>query len=154
LVTAVLGVGALTLALRPSPAATPTPALAPATPPRDAAPEAVTFTLDFTPSTARISLDDSVIGAGHASLRVPRDGRSYTLRAEAPGFVPFRDVLRASGDAQISRSLVALDGGAPARVTAPSRRPATPPAATPRAPDPTAPTLVPHRRPIDPTYPE
>jgi serine/threonine-protein kinase len=157
---ALIATGALALALRPSaPAPSPTRDAAPAPPPtRDVAPDAVTFTLDFSPATARISLDDSVIGAGHASLRVPRDGRSYALRAEAPGFVPFRDVLRASGDAQISRTLEALDGGSPARVTAPSRRPPPPPAgtpaATPRATSPTAPTLVPHRRPIDPTYPE
>jgi hypothetical protein len=97
-----------------------------------------------------------VIGAGHASLQVPRDGRRYTLRVEAPGFVPVSDVLRASGDAQISRTLVALDAGAPPRprsthATTHATTPATPPTAPPRSPPP---ALVPNRRPIDPTYPE
>ncbi|MFO0630029.1 MAG: hypothetical protein U0325_31000 [Polyangiales bacterium] len=137
------------MAQRPSPVAT-TPPRAPLTA-RDAAPEAATFTLDFTPSTARISLDDRVIGAGHASVRVPRDGRSHTLRVEAPGFVPVHDVLRASGDVQISRPLEVLDAGAPARPT-PVARPTTSAATAPRGTPP--PVQVPHRRPIDPTYPE
>jgi serine/threonine protein kinase len=154
LLAALVVTGSIALALRPSaPAPLPTRDAAPDPPPaRDVAPEAVTFTLDFSPATARISLDDSVIGAGHASLRVPRDGRSYALRVEAPGFVPIRDVLRASGDAQISRTLIALDAGAPPRPRSTHTTTVVTPPSTPPRPSP--PVLVPHRRPIDPTYPE
>lgn len=114
----------------------------------DASTGEVTFAFAFAPSNARISLDDNVIGAGHASIRAPRDGRLYALRVEADGFVPYREVLRASGDVQISRTLLPRDAGA-----APAPLPhAAPPRPQPRAPgDP--PVVIQHRRPIDQTWP-
>ena len=71
----------------------------------DAAPSEVIFTVNVTPSNARITIDDAYQGVAHAAVRTPRDGRRHTLRVEAPGFAPYSDVLRADTDLALTIQL-------------------------------------------------
>jgi eukaryotic-like serine/threonine-protein kinase len=123
----------------PAPAVTPT-----------VAPARVTLTFDFSPQEARIALDGAELGAGHASVEVPRGG-AHTLRVEADGYLPFVDAVRADGDLRISRSLLrrASDASTPA-----PRAPgdgARPPRVSPREPATARPPVG--RRPIDTRWP-
>ncbi len=129
---------------RPDPVATP---VAPS--PAVAAPM-VTLGFDFSPVEARIVLDGTELGAGHASTQVARGG-VHTLRVEADGYLPFVDAVRADGDLRISRSLVrrvqdaAPSPAPPAPGGVRPARPATPAPTTPRVPG--------GRRPIDTRWP-
>ena len=131
---------AVWLATRPAPA----PRVAAA--PDAAAPgEVITFRLDVTPATAEITLDGLVVGAGHAEVVRPRDGRRIQLRLAAPGHAAVTDVLVASADLRVSRVLVPL--AAP-----PDLVPRQPPRLTPQLlPPPQAPPEPP--RPRDHTHP-
>jgi serine/threonine-protein kinase len=92
--------------------------------------EPVTLRFDFDPPEAVMTLNGERLGAGHASVRRPRDGRSYELRVEAPGHEPFREVVVASGDVTLARSLRPIP--APVPGPTPGRPPRAPPPQGPR----------------------
>jgi len=128
----------------------------PAPPPRAAAPDAaapaegITFRIDVTPATAEITLDGLVVGAGHAEVVRPRDGRRIQLRLAAPGHAAVTDVLVASADLRVSRVLVPL--AAPPPDLVPRQPPRLTPQLFPPPQEPPRPRDHTHPR-IDPTNP-
>jgi hypothetical protein len=135
----------LGFALRPTTPRTEPPRVPDPSPPTSP-PEAprANFSFDFTPVHARVSVDGEELGAGRGGMNVPRDGRTYALRVTCEGYVPYTEVLRATGDVHISRALLPRDAGVdavPARRTRPTRP--TPAVVAPPS----------GRRPIDPAWP-
>lgn len=65
----------------------------------------VRFDLEFQPGDAEIWLDGLRLGTGHAVVDRPRDGRRWRLEVRARGFLTFSDVLTATGDVRVSRTL-------------------------------------------------
>ena len=60
------------------------------------------------PSTAEIQLDGAPIGHGRAEIVRPRDGSQHVLHLSAHGFGDLDEVLVASSDERIERSLEQL----------------------------------------------
>jgi serine/threonine protein kinase len=70
-------------------------------------PRSVLLAVRVTPSTATLELDGEVVGVGAFELLRPADGRRYQLAMSAPGFLTRTEVLVASTDVRIERSLEA-----------------------------------------------
>ncbi len=129
------------------------------------------------PDKAKLTLDGALLGVGNYEGPIVRDGRSHTIRAEAPGFAPYEETVTASGDVALSWALQ-KEGESASPTAAPvpapgawTPRPAeakaepgqaptqtAPPAQTPAAQTTAAPaaTLAPGQKPkrqIDPTSP-
>lgn len=51
-------------------------------------PTFIELSLSATPTSARIYIDDAALDTNPARLKFPLDGRSHSIRAEAPGYVP------------------------------------------------------------------
>ncbi len=125
-------VGALSISRTPT---APTPAPLRALASVDAALAEVVFTVNVTPASARITIDDAYQGVARAAVRKPRDGRRHTLRVEAPGFAPYSDVLRADTDLSLTIQLTAepvAPGGATTNITRSNTAPRVDHGASPR----------------------
>ncbi len=178
-VAVALGVKVLSsLTPGPAPATATAATAAPTQAATTAAPASTTAQLKIrvNPDKAKLTLDGALLGVGAYEGPIVKDGRSHTIRAEAPGFAPYEESITASADVALSWALQKegesntaapspVVAGSPwPRATAEKPDPAATPTqaaatatAVPDAPtaSPTA-TLAPGQKPkrqIDPTSP-
>lgn len=72
----------------------------------------VLLSVRVTPSSATLWLDGELVGTGSFELLRPADGRRYQLEMRAPGYHTRTEVLVASTDLRIERSLQAQEDAA------------------------------------------
>lgn len=103
IVGAVVALGAVEMTrsdVSPPPSAAPSPAPTPSSPPE--ASQTVAVTIDVSPDDARVYLDDALLAQGAYEGKVQRDGKTYELRVEAPGYTTARRTFVAEGDVFLS----------------------------------------------------
>ena len=72
------------------------------------------------PSNARIYFDDTPLGTNPAIRRVPRDGASHIVRAEAPGYLTRMIDVVSDSDRELNVSLEPSAPAAPSAAVAPA----------------------------------
>lgn len=92
----------------PAATAAPTARQTTALPAPPEAPASITVDVRVHPTSTRLSLDDTPLGAGPFHASVPKDGRTHELRASAPGYLPQERSAVFDRSVDLSITLVAV----------------------------------------------
>ncbi|MEZ4297110.1 MAG: protein kinase [Polyangiaceae bacterium] len=80
-------------------------AVAAAQAPQEPSSSTVALAVEVTPAEARVLLDDAVLSTGNYEGKLPRDGRVYKLRVEAPGYTSRVELVTPTKDVKLSIAL-------------------------------------------------
>jgi len=82
----------------------PTPSKVPV-PVKETSAETIRLDIQVEPSEAKLSLDENAVEGNRLLAEVPKDRIIHVLRASAPGFIPFSQIISFANDVQLNVEL-------------------------------------------------